>query len=142
MPILALLNTIHDMRKVSKEVDAKYIACPIRQVISKFGDKWSMLVLYTIGKSENNVLRFSELHEHMIDCSQKMLSQTLKNLESNNLVSRKVYPVVPPKVEYSLTEVGKSLIPTLDSLVAWGNAWRIGQAMYLASTSLLTFLIS
>ena len=121
MPILALLNTIHDMRKVSKEVDARYIACPIRQVISKFGDKWSMLVLYTIGKSENNVLRFSELHEHMIDCSQKMLSQTLKNLESNKLVSRKVYPVVPPKVEYSLTEVGKSLIPTLDSLVAWGN---------------------
>ena len=121
MPILALLNTIHDMRKVSKEVDARYIACPIRQVISKFGDKWSMLVLYTLGKSENNVLRFSELHEHMIDCSQKMLSQTLKNLESNKLVSRKVYPVVPPKVEYRLTEVGKSLIPTLDSLVAWGN---------------------
>ena len=121
MPILALLNTIHDMRKVSKEVDARYIACPIRQVISKFGDKWSMLVLYTLGQSENNVLRFSELHEHMIDCSQKMLSQTLKNLESNNLVSRKVYPVVPPKVEYRLTEVGKSLIPTLDSLVAWGN---------------------
>lgn len=109
------------MRKVSKEVDARYITCPIRQVISKFGDKWSMLVLYTIGKSENNVLRFSELHEHMIDCSQKMLSQTLKNLESNKLVSRKVYPVVPPKVEYRLTEVGKSLIPTLDSLVAWGN---------------------
>ena len=121
MPILALLNTIHDMRKVSKEVDARYIACPIRQVISKFGDKWSMLVLYTLGQSENNVLRFSELHEHMIDCSQKMLSQTLRNLESNKLVSRKVYPVVPPKVEYRLTEVGKSLIPTLDSLVAWGN---------------------
>ena len=121
MPIFALSNTIYDMRKVSKEVDAKYIACPIRQVISKFGDKWSMLVLYTIGQSENNVLRFSELHEHMLDCSQKMLSQTLKNLESNKLVSRKVYPVVPPKVEYSLTEVGKSLIPTLDSLVAWGN---------------------
>ncbi len=109
------------MRKVSKEVDSRYIACPIRQVISKFGDKWSMLVLYTLGQSENNVLRFSELHEHMLDCSQKMLSQTLKNLESNMLVSRKVYPVVPPKVEYSLTEVGKSLIPTLDSLVAWGN---------------------
>lgn len=58
MPILAPLNTIHDMRKVSKEVDARYIACPIRQVISKFGDKWSMLVLYTLGQSENNVLRF------------------------------------------------------------------------------------
>ena len=121
MSIFAPYNTIRDMRKVSKEVDAKYIACPIRQVISKFGDKWSMLVLYTLGQSENNVLRFSELHEHMLDCSLKRLSQTLKNLESNKLISRKVYPVVPPKVEYSLTEVGKSLIPTLDSLVAWGN---------------------
>lgn len=121
MPIFAPSNTIHGMRKVSKEVDTRYIACPIRQVISKFGDKWSMLVLYTIGKSENNVLRFSELHDHMLDCSQKMLSQTLKNLESNNLVSRKVYPVVPPKVEYRLTGMGKTLMPILDSLIVWGN---------------------
>lgn len=66
-------------------------------------------------------MRFSELHDYMLDCSQKMLSQTLKNLESNHLVSRKVYPVVPPKVEYRLAEMGKSLLPTLDSLIVWGN---------------------
>lgn len=66
-------------------------------------------------------MRFSELHDYMLDCSQKMLSQTLKNLESNRLVSRKVYPVVPPKVEYRLAEMGKSLLPTLDSLIVWGN---------------------
>ena len=109
------------MKKVNREVDLRYIACPIRQVISQFGDKWSLLVLYTLGQKEDNVMRFSELHEHMLDCSQKMLSQTLKNLESNHLVSRKVYPVVPPKVEYRLTVMGNSLMPILDSLIVWGN---------------------
>ena len=109
------------MRKVSKEVDAKYIACPIRQVISKFGDKWSMLVLYTIGQSENNVLRFSELHEHMLDCSQKMLSKTLKELNESHLIDRKVYPEVPPRVEYRLTDIGKSLIPAIDQLIGWAK---------------------
>lgn len=109
------------MKKVNREVDSRYIACPIRQVISQFGDKWSLLVLYSLGQKEDNVMRFSELHDHMLDCSQKMLSQTLKNLESNNLISRKVYPVVPPKVEYRLTGMGKSLMPILDSLIVWGN---------------------
>jgi DNA-binding HxlR family transcriptional regulator len=108
------------MKKVSKEVDPRYLACPIRQVVSKFGDKWSLLVLFQLGRSENGVMRFSEIHNQMVDCSQKMLSQTLKSLEQNHLVSRKVYPVVPPKVEYRLTEVGLSLIPNLEGLVAWG----------------------
>lgn len=109
------------MKKVSREIDTRYITCPIRQVVSQFGDKWSLLVLYSLGQKEDGVMRFSELHEHMLDCSQKMLSQTLKNLENNHLISRKVYPVVPPKVEYRLTEIGKSLMPALDSLIAWGN---------------------
>ena len=82
----------------------KYNKCPIRQVISKFGDKWSLLVLYSINASENGVLRFNELRNLMTDCSQKMLSATLKRLESDNLLCRKVYPVVPPKVEYLTPE--------------------------------------
>ena len=102
------------MKKVSREVDSRYITCPIRRVISQFGDKWSLLVLYTLGQKVDGVMRFSELHDYMLDCSQKMLSQTLKNLESNHLVSRKVYPVVPPKVEYRLTEMGKSLMGSPD----------------------------
>jgi len=57
----------------------------------------------------------------MTDCSQKMLSQTLKNLEQSHLVNRKVYPEVPPRVEYSLTETGKSLMPALTALIAWGQ---------------------
>ena len=97
------------------------MACPIRQVISRFGDKWSLLVLYTINESENGVMRFNELRHHMMDCSQKMLSQTLKNLEQSHLVHREVYPEVPPRVEYSLTDTGKSLMPAIMALIAWGK---------------------
>ena len=97
------------------------MTCPIRNVISRFGDKWSMLVLYSLNASETGVLRFNELRHLMTDCSQKMLSQTLKNLEQSHLVNRKVYPEVPPRVEYSLTETGKSLMPALTALIAWGQ---------------------
>lgn len=106
---------------VKKDINPSYLACPIRQVISRFGDKWSMLVLYTLHASEAGVLRFSELHHNMADCSQKMLSATLKNLEQTNLVHREVYPVVPPRVEYSLTDTGKSLMPAINSLIDWAK---------------------
>ena len=105
----------------NKNIDSAYLACPIRQVISRFGDKWSLLVLYSLHTSETGVLRFSELHKHMADCSQKMLSATLKNLEQCNLIHREVYPVVPPRVEYSLSDTGKSLIPAIKSLIDWAN---------------------
>lgn len=98
-----------------------YDACPIRQVISRFGDKWSMLVLSTLDQSSSGVLRYSEIQRQITDCSQKMLSQTLRRLESNHLVSRTVYPVVPPKVEYALTDVGRSLMPCINSLIAWAQ---------------------
>ena len=103
------------------DIKAEYLACPIRQVVSRFGDKWSMLVLYMLHTSETGVLRFNEIRRLMSDCSQKMLSQTLKNLEQSHLVHRKVYPEVPPRVEYSLTETGKSLMPALTALIAWGK---------------------
>ena len=103
------------------DIKAQYLACPIRHVVSRFGDKWSMLVLYQLHVSETGILRFNEMRRLMTDCSQKMLSQTLKNLEQSHLVHREVYPEVPPRVEYSLTEVGKSLMPTLMALIAWGK---------------------
>ena len=78
------------------DIQAEYLACPIRNVISRFGDKWSMLVLYQLHVSETGILRFNEMRRLMTDCSQKMLSQTLKNLEQSHLVHRKVYPEVPP----------------------------------------------
>ncbi len=103
------------------DIKAEYLACPIRQVVSRFGDKWSMLVLYMLHTSEAGVLRFNEIRRLMADCSQKMLSQTLKNLEQSHLVHREVYPEVPPRVEYSLTETGKSLMPALTALIVWGK---------------------
>lgn len=103
------------------DVKAEYLACPIRQVVSRFGDKWSLLVLYMLHTSEAGMLRFNELRRQMTDCSQKMLSQTLKNLEQSHLVHREVYPEVPPRVEYSLTDTGKSLMPVLTALIAWGK---------------------
>ena len=100
---------------------AEYLACPIRQVISRFGDKWSLLVLFLLNRSETGVLRFNEIRRLMTDCSQKMLSQTLKNLEQSHLVHREVYAEVPPRVEYSLTETGLSLMPSIISLIEWAQ---------------------
>ncbi len=99
-----------------------YLSCPIRQVISRFGDKWSMLVLYSLHSCDTGTLRFNELRRHMPDCSQKMLSQTLRNLEQSHLVRRKVFAEVPPRVEYSLTDTGKSLMPSVASLIDWAKA--------------------
>ena len=103
------------------DIKAEYLACPIRNVISRFGDKWSMLVLFLLSRSETGVMRFSEIRRFMSDCSQKMLSQTLKNLEQSHLVHRQVFPEVPPRVEYSLTDTGKSLMPVISALIEWSK---------------------
>ena len=105
------------MRKINKEINPHYLTCPIRNVIDKFGDKWSLLVLYQL--YDKGTLRFNELHREMSDCSQKMLSQTLKRLEQIGLISRHVYPEVPPRVEYSLTDRGQSLMPHVNALIGW-----------------------
>ena len=107
------------MRKIVKEVDPRYLACPIRNVIDKFGDKWSLLVLYHL--NQYGTMRFNDLRRDMADCSQKMLSQTLKRLEQIGLIDRKVYPEVPPRVEYSLTERGYSLMPPVFGLIDWAK---------------------
>ena len=106
---------------IMADVKAEYLACPIRQVVSRFGDKWSMLVLYMLHTSKTGVLRFNKIRRLMTDCSQKMLSATLKNLEQSHLVHREVYPEVPPRVEYSLTETGRSLMPAIIALIDWGK---------------------
>ena len=118
-----LVTNLYYCKKNTHMSDLKveYLTCPIRQVISRFGDKWSMLVLYSLHTSPTGTLRFNELRHHMTDCSQKMLSATLKNLESSNLINRKVYPEVPPRVEYSLTDTGKSLMPSINSLIDWAK---------------------
>ena len=92
-------------------------SCPIRNVIARFSGKWSILVLCVL--SENEVTRFNVVGKAIPDISPKVLTDTLKNLESAGLVSRKLYAEIPPKVEYSLTELGKSLMPHIEGLVGW-----------------------
>ena len=93
--------------------------CPVRNVIARFGNKWALLVILIL--SENKVLRFSELKKMIPDVSSRMLSSTLRTVEADGLVSRKVYPEVPPKVEYSLTETGLSLVPFIVQLTEWAQ---------------------
>ncbi len=93
--------------------------CPVRNVIDRIGDKWSMLVLLLL--AEENILRFNEIHKYIGTISQKMLTVTLKSLEADGLVNRTVYPQIPPKVEYELTPRGKSLLPHLLELVNWAK---------------------
>ena len=100
-----------------KQQKATADLCPIRNIISRFGDKWSLIVLMTL--KENEVVRFSELCRQIPDISSRVLSGTLRTLEEDGLIDRKVYPVVPPKVEYRLTPVGESLMPLISQLTEW-----------------------
>ncbi len=93
--------------------------CPIRNILARIGDKWSLLVIYTLDKSENESVRFKELQRKIPDISQKMLTVTLRTLEEDGYVTRTVYPEVPPRVEYTLTDRAKSLLPHVDSLIGW-----------------------
>lgn len=95
-------------------------SCPVRNVIDRLGDKWSVLVLMLL--EESKVLRFNEIYGYIQTISQKMLAVTLKSLEADGLVKRTVYPQIPPKVEYELTDRGRSLLPHLHQLVGWANS--------------------
>ena len=105
--------------KTNEIRNALYPNCPIRNMLSRVGDKWSMLILFTL---ENHpTIRFKELQRNIPDISQKMLTATLKALEADGLINREVFPEVPPRVEYALTEKGKSLLPLIDNLLTWAS---------------------
>lgn len=91
--------------------------------LSLINGKYKMTILYTL--MEFGVVRFNEMKKYIGEISYKTLSSTLKELEADQLVNRKEYPQIPPKVEYSLTERGKSLIPILDGMCEWGDRNRI-----------------
>lgn len=105
--------------KRKEERNAIIEMCPIRNVIARFGNKWAFLIIITL--SERGVARFNELCKLIPDVSSRVLSGTLKTLEADDLVSRKVYPVVPPKVEYRLTDIGSSLVPFIRQLTEWAQ---------------------
>lgn len=105
--------------KKNEEIPSIVATCPIRNVVARFGDKWSLLVLLVI--NEAGIVRFNELGRMIPDISTRVLSTTLKTLEADGLIDRKVYAQVPPKVEYTLTETGRSLIPLIMQLTEWAQ---------------------
>lgn len=94
-------------------------SCPTRRVLDLIADKWTTLVIHILAEG---TCRYGELHRRIDGISQKMLTQTLRELEQNGLVFRQVYPEVPPRTEYSLTPLGVTLTGPLDTLCAWAEA--------------------
>jgi DNA-binding HxlR family transcriptional regulator len=92
--------------------------CPSRLVLERIADKWTALIIQILA---NGTMRYSALQQRIGGISQKMLTQTLRSLERDGLVQRKVYPVVPPRVEYSLTRLGRTLIEPLRTLCRWSE---------------------
>lgn len=96
-----------------------YPDCPIRNILARISDKWSILVLFTLNQSA--LMRFNALQKNIPDISQKMLTMTLRTLEEDGFVKRQVYAEVPPRVEYSLTDRAISLLPHINSLIVWAK---------------------
>lgn len=105
--------------KKKEETGSIIEICPVRNVIARFGNKWALLTILIIG--EQGVVRFSELSRLIPDVSSRVLSSTLRTLEADGFITRKVYAVVPPKVEYRLTDLGKSLLPLIMQLTEWAQ---------------------
>ena len=91
--------------------------CPVATTLDLIGGKYKALILWHLSE---NVMRFSELQKQISGITPKMLTQQLRELEAHQLLHREVYPIIPPKVEYSLTDLGKSLLPVLISMRDWG----------------------
>lgn len=96
--------------------------CPVATTVYLIGNKWTLLILREL--VTNDTMRFGQLKKNVDGISQKVLTQNLKELEKNGLVKRQVYAEVPPKVEYSLTNIGKTLIPVMNTLAEWGEEYK------------------
>jgi DNA-binding HxlR family transcriptional regulator len=97
-----------------------FLKCPMFTAQSLIGGKWKVIILWIL---HDGVRRFSEIHRTIPDVTQSMLTNTLRDLENDGLIHREVYPVVPPKVEYSLTPLARQLIPALQMLADWGSEY-------------------
>lgn len=96
-------------------------ACPVETTLMLIGDKWKVLILRDL---MNGTMRFGELKKSIGHVSQKVLTSQLRDMEDKGLLTRTVYAEVPPRVEYTLTETGRSLKPVLDAMVAWGENYK------------------
>ena len=109
----------------TKTVKKELPACPVETTLMLIGDKWKVLILRDLLPGTK---RFGELKKSIGNVSQKVLTAQLRDMESNGLVNRKVYPEVPPRVEYSLTELGQSQKPILDAMWDWGEEFKAHNA--------------
>lgn len=105
--------------KNNNEKKHAFPSCSIRHILDRFGDKWSILIISILGHVGKQ--RFNELNQQIGDISQKMLTVTLRSLEADGLISRKLYPEIPPRVEYELTDLGRSLLPHIEQLALWAE---------------------
>ncbi len=113
-----MLGAVAAWREMAAVVGDDVGNCPVRSVLDKVGDKWSMLLVMTLS---GGPLRFNEIKRRVPDISQKMLTQTLRELQRDGLVSRQVFPTVPPAVEYRLTGLGESVLGPFGALINWAN---------------------
>src|SRR5437588_10800833 len=106
------------MRKAASTASVMDAQCPSRLVLDRIADKWTALIIQILARG---TMRYATLQREIDGISQKMLTQTLRSLERDGLVKRMVHPVVPPKVEYSLTKLGRTLIEPLHALCRWSE---------------------
>lgn len=127
------VQAIGDIRSRFESFDAG--DCPVRDVLGQLGDKWSTLIIGLLGEK---TYRFGELRRSIPDISQRMLTQTLKDLQRDGLVERTVFATVPPSVEYKLTPLGRSLLSPLGVLIEWAEtnhgAIRLARQAYAAGS--------
>ena len=102
------------------------VHCPVEATLGMIGGKYKTLILW---KLISGPMRFSELHRTVPGATPKMLTQQLRELEKDGLVHREIFPVIPPRVEYSLTEFGRSIRPVLESMYAWGSAYLTSRGL-------------
>lgn len=96
-------------------------ACPVATTVALIGSKWKLLIIRNLLQRP---WRFNELKRDLDGISQKVLTDSLRSMEADGLITRTVFPEVPPRVEYALSELGQSLKPILDSMADWGNAYK------------------
>jgi len=114
----------NDLRHL--EIDNNVSGCPMTSVMNVIGGKWKVIILFHL---RDQTLRFGELRKRIPKITQKMLTQQLRELETDGLVSRKVYPEVPPRVEYKSTALSNELRPILDTLCEWGMKQQAQQPL-------------
>ncbi len=126
MKNLKILKSVVKDKAVCKSEEKK----DLRELLTKIGDKWSILLIVVLSRSPKKTARFSELLKSVDNISQRMLTTTLRNLERDGFITRKIYPEIPPRVEYSLTTLGESLLIPMECLVEWilGNRLAIRKA--------------